>query len=404
MKLYAQHGHQPIDRLDWGIIQHLIDGIVFSPRDIQFDKLTTKLDDYTHLHPTERFFDPQYYSCFQASSAQARLGYLTEDGYNAYFQPRRRIQLESESLVKDDLELVMGFQRDLKLTGIIAPNIFIPKSFDSIEALVAKNFIRNTAGVYAKLGDDRPVYATLAVSRDAFRQRDEFLSFMNDITLLPQRPTGFYVLIGARSDEARDDIYDESVIASWMFINYSLVLNGYQIINGFSDLMTPFLGITGAAAGCSGWWSYLRAFSTDTFGPRTRGGGNASTMPTRYLSAKLLNRITSLELDQLRKQMPDLVNGLPTDVYYDTDNGSIPERNKEVLQSWESIKHLDNIVYDSDIGTGLSKCLKAIAEASELYDAIPIRLSPKSNSDHLEPLAEGLKLFSQLAEIEIPAY
>ena len=196
---------------------------------------------------------------------------------------------------------------------MISPNILITRSFDSIEAAIAKIFVRLAGDARKKLGSDRPLYATLAVSREALLDRTELFSFLEDITVLDTPPDGFYVLIAASNEDARADIFHADVIAGWLLINHSLSVNGYQVINGYSDLLTPFLGITGAAAGATGWWLNSRAFSLGRFLPA--GGGRLPTQ--RYLSKNLLNRITYIELGEiinLRRQLPgipEVLNGLP---------------------------------------------------------------------------------------------
>jgi hypothetical protein len=47
------------------------------------------------------------------------------------------------------------------VTAVIAPNIYISRSFDSREAVIAKNFIRQARGAYQVLGDRRPLLVTL---------------------------------------------------------------------------------------------------------------------------------------------------------------------------------------------------------------------------------------------------
>lgn len=148
----------------------------------------------------------------------------------------------------------------------------IPNSLNSIEAVISKNFIRLAKAQYAGLKDQRPVYATLAVSRSALMDKQELVDFVNEITLLDNPPDGFYVLISARNTEARSDIYNADVIAAWMFINHVLAVNGFKVINGYSDILTPFLGVAGGAAGALGWWSNLKVFSLDRFAPSAGGG------------------------------------------------------------------------------------------------------------------------------------
>ncbi len=273
MKLYAQHGAQAGEKVEEGIRRSLIDGVIYSPRDISAENLRNKLRNFREQFPSsERLFDSQFYAAFFGEDSDARLGYLLED-YDAYFQPRRRRQLERESQVREDLRAALRFQQELPLTALIAPNILVPRSFNSIEALIAKNFIRFTMREYAILKDPRPVFATLAVSRDAIRDKNELTEFLNEITVLDEPPQGFYVLIAARNADARTDIYNADVIAGWMLINHTLKLNGFEVINGYSDIVTPFLGVAGGAGGSLGWWSNLRAFSMELTSNLMPSGG-----------------------------------------------------------------------------------------------------------------------------------
>ena len=83
-------------------------------------------------------------------------------------------------------------------------------------------------------------------------------------------------------------------------------------------------------------------FSLNRFAPEATGG----RLPVqRYLSTKLLNRITFYELNALRKIIPnEIINGLSMDGMYEDE----PDRAKEVLQSWEALSHLMNSLTESE--------------------------------------------------------
>ena len=409
MKLFAQHGAQAGEKVTEGLKQGLLDGVVFSPRDIGIDALRSKLTEMSEKWPTaERLFDPQYYAVFLADNQEARLGNLVGD-YSVYLQQRRRGQLEREANVRKDVRTTLEFQQPLCVTAFIAPSILIPRSLNSVETVIAKNFIRMTAEEHAELKDPRKVFATLAVSCTALvgQQRSELIEFVNEITALETPPHGFYLLVTARNTDARSDIYHADVIAGWMFLNHVLKLNGFEVINGYSDILTPFLGAAGGTAGCLGWWSNLRAFSLDRFSPSV-GGGRLPIQ--RYLSVGLLNRITYFELNAVRNLgISGIVNGLPLDSLYPSsiddpkrDSFSPPERAKEVLQSWEAVRELNRQLVSSNSNESLRRCAKAVTKAAQIYDNIPLPLDGKSNREHLEPLREGLQLFVRLAEIDPP--
>jgi hypothetical protein len=406
MKLLAQHGASNGDKTVRGLESGYIDGAIYSPRDITAEKLREQLLAMVEINPdAELLFDPQYYAGHNVASPEARLSRLeTCEEYRQYFRKRRRRELETgDTVLKKDIADCLRFQSKLDLTGLIGPNILISRSFDSIEAGIAKNFIRLTGPIAAGLKLGKPVYATLAISREALLDKNELMNFLADVTLLDTPPQGFYVMVASRNADARSDIFNADVIAGWLFVNYTLSINGYSVINGYSDLLTPFLGVAGAAAGATGWWSNLRTFSLDRFLPAA--GGRLPVQ--RYLSKLLLNRITYYELHQLRKLYPDVLNGLEADSLYPAGEGSEPERSVEVLQTWEAIKSLNEDLVNGDTKNGLGLCRRAIDRAKAAYDnvkAIVPGLDPKSNRDHLSAMFEGLRLFAQLAELEGSAF
>jgi len=409
MKLYAQHGALQGDKTKVGIEKSYISGVIYSPRDIGVPQLRAHISEVARIDPSaEQFFDPQYYAGYNVTDPDARLGRLaTCEDYEAYFRQRRRRELERDTrIIEADIADCLEFQMGLAVTGVISPNILITRSFDSIEGAIAKNFIRLSGQNRTNLGHGKPLFATLAVSREALLDRGELFSFLEDITALDEPPDGFYVLVAASSEDARADILHADVIAGWLLINQSLSLNGYQVINGYSDVLTPFLRIAGAAAGATGWWQNSRTFSLGRFLPAS---GGRLPIP-RYLSKLLLNRITHIELAQITdlrargRRIPAVLNGLETDSLYPPDAGYEPARAEEVLQSWEALHSLcEDLCRDDQIAT-LRLCRRAVTRAVQAYDVIQsiIRLDPRSNAEHLSAIEEGIDLFVRLAEIGEP--
>ena len=403
MKILAQHGFNAGDRIETALSDNLIDGVIFSPRDISADALKSKLQTIKKTYPkAEKYFDPQFYATFLAGDSDSRLGNLLSEGYNGYFQGYRRSQLESENVVKQVLRSTFEFQKQLEIDAFFAPNILVPRSFDSIYGFISKNFIRMTRTVFKELKINKPVYATIAVSRDALCDKKELEEFIKDITALKDPPDGFYILVASQSPESRADIYNADVIAGWMRINHSLKLNGFKVINGYSDILSPFLGAAGADAGATGWWSNLRTFSLGKF-EASEGGGRLPNQ--RYLSNNLLNRISYFELDVLRKEVPEVLNGLSRDEDYDKNAGSMPERTVEVYQSWEALKFLVSKLSGKKRVDDIKICQGLMDKATRTYDLITtkkIRLEPKSNGEHLASIQEAIKLFCERAEIQLP--
>jgi hypothetical protein len=183
-----------------------------------------------------------------------------------------------------------------------------------------------------------------------------------------------------------------------MMFNLSLSINGFEVINGYSDLLTPFLGVAGGVAGATGWWSNLRVFSIDRFFPSV--GGRLPII--RYLSKLLLNRITFSEKEALINFVPGVLNQLSHDQDYDPAHSPEPERTREVLQSWEALRSLNEELSDNDVASGLEKCFQAISRAEQAYSEIAsfgIVLEQKSRDEHVLPLLDGLRQFRERAEL-----
>jgi len=396
MKLFAQVGHDLGDKVTVGLREKLIDGAIFSPKDLKRDTMVSRISEIRHEYPdAEILIDPQFYVCLFANSPAINFGNITD--WN-FFRTFRKGELERSQTVDLVLEDYFREVADLEVTSVLAPNIYISQSFDSREAVIAKNFVRQAREIYDKTGNKRPLFASLIICREALQDRKEFEDFINDITILETRPDGFYIIIASRSSEALSDIYHTDVVANWMMFNLSLTINGFQVINGYSDLLTPFLGTAGGVAGATGWWSNLRVFSIDRFFPSV--GGRLPII--RYLSKLLLNRITFSEKEALIPFVPGVLNQLPHDQDYDSKHSPETERSREVLQSWEALKSLIEELSDNDVARGLDKCFQAISRAEQAYSKIAsfgILLDQKSRDEHILPLLDGLRQFKERAEL-----
>jgi hypothetical protein len=208
MKLFAQHGFSDGLKTVEGLSKQLIDGVIFSPRDITPEKLRQSASKFAESAPiSERLFDPQYYATVAAVDPLSRTGYLEEE-YSCYFAPRRYDQLLRESQVIEDVSKVLECETALPLTALIGPNIIIARSFDSAEAAIAMNFVRVTGAEGRKIAPEKRIYATLAVSRDTLINTEELLGFLNQLTVLETPPDGFYVLVEAGTAETRADHFN----------------------------------------------------------------------------------------------------------------------------------------------------------------------------------------------------
>jgi len=393
MKLFAQMGFANGNKVSKGISEGSIDGAIFSIKDLDKPQINSTLAElYAINQNIETFIDPMFYTSLYGENTSLNIGKISSwDFFNHY----KKNDLESE---KNILTVLSSYYKEFKesdfqVSGLIAPNIYISESFDSREAVIAKNFIRLAKETAIKANESRPIFASLVISRETLINQSEFEEFLNDLTEIETPPDGFYLIVGSRT--GKEDLYHTDVIANWMLLNYSLSINGYKVINGYSDLITPFLLVAGGYAGATGWWSNLRTFTINRFFPSS--GGRLPLL--RYLSLKLLSRITGSELSALSDVNIDLKNGLSHDKDYDPD----PDRADEVLQSWEAISELLKQFSNSDeIKENLIILTQIIQSSINWYKIIiqkGIILSKKSQDNHLTPFHEAIEKFIKNAEL-----
>jgi len=172
------------------------------------------------------------------------------------------------------------------------------------------------------------------------------------------------------------------------------------VINGYADVVAPYLGAAGASAAGSGWFNTLKVFSLKKFAPNT---GMARQPIPRYTSARLLKSIRHTELEALRMLFPTVVNQSETDQFYNEDEGSRPSSIGEALQNWDCLRQLLQLVSPAGPEESLVALEGAISQAEETYAAIGasgLTLRERSNSEHLPYLREELAAFRELAELQ----
>jgi|GEM_PF-420089 len=408
MKLYAQYGNGPGTKITDGLQRGLIDGVIMGAKDESASYQRDFMRNHSQEHGEARLlFDPQFYACFIATKDRARLGALwgkDSHGYingNGYFRPLRRRDLEKESDAARELERCLGYQAQMPVHALIAPNIVIRRSLDSMEAAIAKTFIRLSAERRDVVAPGKPVLATLAVSSQALSDRSELLAFLDDITLLDNPPDGFYLLLENEESTVPHTLTEPDMLARWMLFNRVFKINGFEVVNGYSDLLSPYLGAAGGDAGAAGWHGTLKSFSLDRFEPLDGRKGRASA---RYTSAKLLKSIKWSELEAVGGVFPEVWNDLPCDAFFKgLDEDAEPNLGHQALQNWEALRTLNQLLaIPGDPVAAIHACHAALNEAQAVYAAINDRgltLREKSNSQHLPAIKEELNSFVRLAEL-----
>lgn len=398
MKIFAQDGFGPGEKLADGMKQKVIDGAILSARYQHPERLAGKADELLP-YEGELLLDPEFYAMNMIGKPNAKLGSLEEWDY---FVPPRRSELITGSGIVPVIS--NAFKEQLRfdhLTALIAPNIYV-EGANTIDAGISLNFIGKAKRVAERMGvKNKSIYATLVLDRDVLTSGSAFNDLLGALTAFRSPPDGFYVLIGSGSvDEdgrhIRSDIYHDHVIAGWMLINHILSINGFKVINGCSDLLSPLLGICGAYAGASGWASSLRQFTMARYVKPPSQGGSAPVI--RYVSNALLARIKQTDFDNYVKVLPLVRNRLKSDEFYEEETA----RKEEAIQTWEAISQLckkccsgnleDDLVNFEDRIISAHKYWSMLAEAG-------FTSGVEAQQDRLEAMSGAISLFREWAEL-----
>ena len=92
MKLFAQIGHGLGDKVTMGLTEGIINGAIFSPKDLQKSTMYSRITEMYNDYPeAEILIDPQFYVSLYSSSPEINIGKIFD--WN-YFRSFRKGQLE----------------------------------------------------------------------------------------------------------------------------------------------------------------------------------------------------------------------------------------------------------------------------------------------------------------------
>lgn len=395
MKILAQQGFGPKDKLTRGLREELISGVILSPRYLNPGKMKEQIEKLSEFEASV-LMDPELYAIQFTAHPSANLGNLEKW---SYFQAPRRSTLISGTAIPELIRESLKIQSELGLKEWIAPNVYIQDA-NSIEAAISLNFIGQTKEIASEVGE-RPVFATLAIDGMAVMERTEFQDIFDALTAIENPPDGYYIIVGCQSTDSsgsliRSDIYRQKVIAGWMYMNHVLSINGARVINGYCHLLSPLLGICGAEASASGWFSGLRQFSINRYVRETKGGRPPLI---NYISNPLFSRIKQTEFVAFKEILPSVLNGLKLDASFLEEE---PSRTIEALQSWEALTAQCKTYCTGNLQEDLKNFNAYLEDAlikwSRLYQA-GFPQTNEANTERIEAIREGIEIFKEWAEL-----
>jgi len=397
MNILAQHGYGPSDKVKQGYDLGYIQGAILSSRYIRPEKANETIDKI--LSDGEDFFlDPEYYASRYIDLPNSKLGYLEEW---PFFQPVRRNLLITGKAIPLLIQSALELQESIGVSGYISPNVYIDNA-DSINAAISLNFISQARQVMDEIKiTEKPLYCSLVIDRDAISDQNHFEDLVDTLTSLEHRLDGFYVLVGGGAvaedgSHIRSDLYQERVVANWMYLNHVLHLNDFKVINGCSEIFSPLLSICGASACATGWHGGQRQFSITGYVRPPNAGGRSPLV--RYMSSALLGRVKHDDLVNYQEFEPSVLNGLDSDGAYKGE----PTRSEEMFQTWETLGAISDEVTTGSLEEDLDSYQQRLGHAQILWERLSsygFSSGVEARLEQLDCVNSAIERFKRLAEL-----
>lgn len=396
MKLLAQQGFGKGNKINQGLADNSLNGVILSPRDERY----TKFDDFISQiknKDTDILMDPQlYYSTFAGSDDK----YLSLCSYYPGNLTASSFRFNAmNKFVKDCFE----FQNNLGVTEYISPSILIP-NFSDRWAQILLN-MADIASSYT----GKKVIISVIFQENALNDFNSVNEFLNDLTTLDV--DGFYIMV-SRNNVIYDQKFENSeALSNLMLMVYSLSeINEYKVILGYTDIIGLLFGAVGAYGVATGWYNSLRKFTVQQRIMPSTGGRSPRD---RYTSSPLLNSLLITELESISAIMKRSGGDLSpflSNTKYDKyiKNGRTPSeqwnRNFSHLQHWSALRNLYDEICDDSlfIDDRLNKLIDKIKTAASLYSILKnyaVQFERPNPDAHLATWLESIKQFKEKANI-----
>ena len=385
MTILAQHGWGKSDKIERGIADGSLEGVIMSPRDERPINLASFLSDLSATHPNiERIVDPQLHAGTILGARDGRLpcyGHYRRNLVPASFSP---------SAIQDFVRETLSWQNSLDVSSVVSPTV----SVDDLGGRWAQIALMLAQETAVQCNSTKPLLISLVVREDALRLLAPVDDWLDELTRLDV--DGFYLVVFRNSDMYRQH-YDPEVLSSLMRVCYSLgELNQYRVFVGYSDMATLLLHAVGVSGTAAGWYANLKQYTMRRFEP-VSGGRRARP---RYASRPLLNSIYMTELDGIYNggYLPQVLSGTSYDGRFNTNTN--PENvpwpdDAAALHHWAMLADISQSPQGNTVADRLDSARSIIGQAQAVYTQAGtlVPFANETGPTHLDQWLDALNRF-----------
>ena len=385
MTILAQHGFGKANKIDQGISNGSIQGVIMSPRDETPANLASFLSNLQLLAPSSvRLVDPLFHIGAVAASRDGKLRDYAH--YHPNLTPTSFSPIQTQAFVTE----VLNWQSNLDVSAVVSPTVIVD-DLGSQWAQIALSLAQETINQHFQ---EKPLVVSLVVTEEALRNRPLVNAWLDELTTLDV--DGFYLVV-RRTHEPYRQHYEPDVLSALLHVCYSLAeINQYRLFVGYTDMVTLLLHAVGVTATASGWSLGLRQFSLRRFQPVD--GGRPSR--ARYSSRPLLNSVFITHLDTIhsRGQISSILSNTPFDGKFQgtTNPANIPwPREESALQHWCVLSDIARATAANNVTTRLDLAAQAMGAAQNAYAQVStfVLFSTETGPSHLNDWLDALSRF-----------
>ncbi len=380
MSLLAQHGFGKGLKLQLGLEEGSIGGVVFSPRDETPEELASLVrSTRKQFSRSVLLIDPQMYA---STVPNPRDRHLPE--YPYYSGSLRRASFTTRFIART-VKTCLVFQSSLPLTYYVAPTVAFATPTDGWSQ-IALQFAEESIEQHARLKTRRALLLSLVFEEGALNNRSELDDLLDSLTTL--ECAGFYCCLFRNSGTQYGPGMAVDRLANLLYVVYALgEVNKFKLIAGYSDWIGLLLHAAGATFCATGWGLGLRQLQWSRF----EHGGFGRQPRERYSSAPLLNSVFLDELDVCwrAKRIQPVLSGVSRDKPFKATNPlnvAWPQE-ASILQHWAALS-----TGSETMGTGtpagrVKEADRLIGEASDLYAELAangVQFSQSTGPAHLQ--------------------
>lgn len=328
--IIAQHGYAASDRVEKGLQDQIIDGVVISASNVKPEEVQAKLTNITTTSSNAFvLFDSEYYVNFMDEAD--KFGKLVD--YKYFKHPKAVSDLASPKALQAISKEVIDNQVRWGFNKLTSPSIEVP-TFGSANESYSLSLLNSTIEYVEDHVKDKELYGSILLNEAAFNDLERMGAYL-DILTRPNSLTGYYLVVD-RTGGARPFWENPQSLAAYMYFINVLSSNKKDVILGYCD-GTALLGLAvGASHASVGWWQNSTNFTKRRFiksgGRRRKEYYSKQLMNSIHIDGELVPLIESGLVDRVADstKYDDEISNDPNDTTVWTDE-------KAILHKWTAM-------------------------------------------------------------------